>query len=125
MRGLMMLAFLAFFIATVATTPAGTSHVSHAGGFICGLFPSFLFLPHLRRRARRTRRKPPRPRPVQAQPSPRMSSPPPSLLRTPVMPPSLLPDEAPALFTSICTCSFVEINRWRKEGVPTAHASHA
>ncbi|KAK9845911.1 hypothetical protein WJX81_005785 [Elliptochloris bilobata] len=48
MRGLMMLAFLCFFIVTVATTPAGTSHVSHAGGFLCGLFPSFLFLPNLR-----------------------------------------------------------------------------
>ena len=51
MRGIMMLAFLSFFIVTVATTPAGTSHVSHAGGFICGLFPSFLFLPNLRRSA--------------------------------------------------------------------------
>jgi len=70
MRGLMMLAFLAFFIVTVATTPAGTSHVSHAGGFICGLFPSFLFLPHLRRRARRARRTRPRPPPGPLQPPP-------------------------------------------------------
>ena len=53
MRGIMMLAFLSFFIVTVATTPAGTSHVSHAGGFLCGLFPSFLFLPNLRRSAAR------------------------------------------------------------------------
>jgi hypothetical protein len=43
-----MVAFLVFFIVTVATTPLGTSHLSHIGGFICGLFPSFLFLPNLR-----------------------------------------------------------------------------
>ena len=49
MRALMMLAFLSFFIATVASTPSGTSHISHVGGFLCGLFPSFLFLPNLRR----------------------------------------------------------------------------
>ena len=49
MRAVMMLAFLCFFIATVASTPTGTSHISHVGGFLCGLFPSFLFLPNLRR----------------------------------------------------------------------------
>jgi len=93
MRGLMMLAFLAFFIVTVATTPAGTSHVSHAGGFICGLFPSFLFLPHLRRRARRPRRMRPRPHPVQDLPSLRMSGPPPVPAAHPCHA-SFSPDEA-------------------------------
>lgn len=42
------MAFLVYFIITVATTPVGTSHLSHVGGFICGLFPGFLFLPNLK-----------------------------------------------------------------------------
>ncbi len=40
------------------------------------------------------------------------------------MPPSL-PTRHDALFTSMCTCSCVEIKRRRKEGLATAHASHA
>lgn len=42
-----MTAFLIYFIVTVVTGPAGTSHLSHVGGFLCGLFPAFLFLPNL------------------------------------------------------------------------------
>ena len=42
-----MAAFLAYFIVTVATGAASTSHFSHVGGFVCGLFPAFLFLPNL------------------------------------------------------------------------------
>lgn len=42
-----MAAFLVYFIVTVASGPEGTSHLSHVGGFVCGLFPAFLFLPNL------------------------------------------------------------------------------
>ena len=48
MRCVLMVAFLVYFIVTVATTPTGTSNLSHVGGFICGLFPGFLFLPNLK-----------------------------------------------------------------------------
>lgn len=44
----MMVAFLIYFIITVATTPTGTSHLSHVGGFVTGLFPAMMFLPHLK-----------------------------------------------------------------------------
>lgn len=47
MRSFIILAFFIFFVVTIATTPTGTSHLSHVGGFVCGLFPSFLFLPNL------------------------------------------------------------------------------
>ena len=43
-----MIAFLIYFIITVATTPVGTSHLSHVGGFVTGLFPAMMFLPHLK-----------------------------------------------------------------------------
>ncbi len=42
-----MLAFLVYAIVSAALAPAGTSVMSHVGGFVCGLFPSFLFLPNL------------------------------------------------------------------------------
>lgn len=44
----MMVAFLIYFIICVATTPVGTSHLSHVGGFVTGLFPAMMFLPHLK-----------------------------------------------------------------------------
>lgn len=43
-----MLAILIYFIIAVATTPVGTSHLSHVGGFVTGLFPAMMFLPHLK-----------------------------------------------------------------------------
>ena len=43
-----MVAFLIYFTITVATTPVGTSHLSHVGGFVTGLFPAMMFLPHLK-----------------------------------------------------------------------------
>lgn len=46
-RSVMMLAFLVYFVITVVTSPVGTSHLSHVGGFFSGLFPALLFLPHL------------------------------------------------------------------------------
>ncbi|DBB06814.1 hypothetical protein WJX82_002835 [Trebouxia sp. C0006] len=48
MRGLLMVAFMVYFIVTVSTANVGVSNLSHVGGFICGLFPGFLFLPNLR-----------------------------------------------------------------------------
>ena len=42
-----MLAFLVYAIVSAALAPAGTSVMSHVGGFVCGLFPAFLFLPNL------------------------------------------------------------------------------
>jgi len=48
LRSIMMIAFLIYFIITVATTPVGTSHLSHVGGFVTGLFPAMMFLPHLK-----------------------------------------------------------------------------
>lgn len=47
-RSVMMISFLVYFIVSVVTSPVGTSHLSHVGGFISGLFPALLFLPHLR-----------------------------------------------------------------------------
>lgn len=47
MQSLVVIAFFAFFIITVATTPTGTSHLSHVGGFVCGMFPAFFFVPNL------------------------------------------------------------------------------
>ena len=43
-----MVAFLVYFIVTVSTANVGVSNLSHVGGFICGLFPGFLFLPNVR-----------------------------------------------------------------------------
>ena len=48
LRGLLMLAFLVYFIVSAATSSGGSSAWSHVGGFLCGLFPSFLFLPNLK-----------------------------------------------------------------------------
>ena len=42
-----MLAFLVYAIVSAALAPAGTSVMSHIGGFVCGLFPAFLFLTNL------------------------------------------------------------------------------
>lgn len=43
-----MLGFLVYFIVGAATSSVGSSVWSHVGGFLCGLFPSFLFLPNLK-----------------------------------------------------------------------------
>lgn len=48
LRGVLMVVFMLFFIVNVAMVPTGTSHLSHLGGFLSGLFPAFLFLPSLR-----------------------------------------------------------------------------
>lgn len=48
LRGLLMALFLVYFIVSAAVGAASTSVWSHVGGFLCGLFPSFLFLPNLR-----------------------------------------------------------------------------
>ena len=48
LRGSLMIIFMVFFIVNVAMVPTGTSHLSHLGGFLSGLFPAFLFLPSLR-----------------------------------------------------------------------------
>ena len=45
LRGAWVLAFLVYAIVSAALAPAGTSVMSHIGGFVCGLFPAFLFLP--------------------------------------------------------------------------------
>lgn len=42
-----IVAFTSYFVITIATQPIGTSHMSHVGGLICGLFPAFVFLPNL------------------------------------------------------------------------------
>ncbi|GMH43202.1 hypothetical protein BSKO_11124 [Bryopsis sp. KO-2023] len=47
-RGLVITTFLLYFVITGATIKHGTSHLSHLGGLVCGLFPSFLFLPKLK-----------------------------------------------------------------------------
>lgn len=43
-----MLAFLIYFITSAVTSSGASSAWSHVGGFLCGLFPSFLFLPNLK-----------------------------------------------------------------------------
>ena len=49
LRGVVLLAFLGFFAVTVGTTPTGTSHMSHVGGFLCGLLPALVLLPNRHR----------------------------------------------------------------------------
>jgi hypothetical protein len=39
--------FLLYFIITVSTE-GSTSHFSHVGGFLAGLFPAFLYLPNFK-----------------------------------------------------------------------------
>lgn len=45
-RAACVVAFLIFFLVSVATESTGVSHLSHFGGLVSGLFPSFLFLPN-------------------------------------------------------------------------------
>eukprot|EP01023_Acetabularia_acetabulum_P006713 TRINITY_DN12822_c0_g1_i1.p2 TRINITY_DN12822_c0_g1~~TRINITY_DN12822_c0_g1_i1.p2 ORF type:complete len:209 (-),score=9.52 TRINITY_DN12822_c0_g1_i1:239-826(-) len=47
LRSFCILVFLVFFVITIMVEE-GTSHVSHLGGLLCGLFPAGLFLPNLR-----------------------------------------------------------------------------
>ena len=42
-----VLAFLIYAIVASITSRAGVSVAGHVGGFVCGLFPAFLFLPRL------------------------------------------------------------------------------
>lgn len=49
LRTLVLLAFLVFFAVTVGTTAAGTSHMSHVGGFLGGLCCGLVLLPNLHR----------------------------------------------------------------------------
>ena len=46
LRGIAIAGFLVFFLISVITEDSGVSHLSHFGGLISGLFPSFLFLPN-------------------------------------------------------------------------------
>lgn len=48
LRLLMTVIFFAFFVITLVTGPSSVSHWSHIGGLICGIFPSFLFLPNIK-----------------------------------------------------------------------------
>lgn len=47
LRATVLLAFLIFFAVTVGTTPTGTSHMSHVGGFLCGLLSALVLLPNV------------------------------------------------------------------------------
>lgn len=47
LRSLAALCLLAYFAYASLSSPS-TSHISHAGGLICGLLPSFLILPNLK-----------------------------------------------------------------------------
>lgn len=53
LRTAVLLAFLVFFAVTVGTTAAGTSHMSHVGGLLCGLLPALVLLPSVHRGGRR------------------------------------------------------------------------
>ncbi|KAL4424956.1 hypothetical protein ABPG77_009685 [Micractinium sp. CCAP 211/92] len=44
LRTIVLLAFLIFFSVTVGTTPTGTSHMSHVGGFLAGLLGALCLL---------------------------------------------------------------------------------
>lgn len=46
LRTAVLLSFLIFFAVTVGTTAAGTSHMSHVGGFLGGLAPALFLLPN-------------------------------------------------------------------------------
>lgn len=48
LRTSVLFAFLVFFAVTVGTTPTGTSHMSHVGGFLAGLLGALCLLrtPH-------------------------------------------------------------------------------
>ena len=47
LRCVLMAAFLVYFIVSAVTGGGGTSAMSHVGGFVCGSFQAFLFLPYL------------------------------------------------------------------------------
>lgn len=47
LRTLFLILMLVLFVFTLLTE-GNTSHVSHVGGFLAGLFPSFIFLPNLK-----------------------------------------------------------------------------
>lgn len=49
LRSLALLALLVYFAAAVGTTPTGTSHMSHVGGFLGGLLPGLVLLPNVHR----------------------------------------------------------------------------
>ena len=49
LRSVILLAFLVFFVVTVGTTPNGTSHMSHVGGFAGGLLGGLVLLAGTRR----------------------------------------------------------------------------
>lgn len=49
LRTAVLLAFLIFFAVTVGTTAAGTSHMSHVGGFLAGLAGGLVLLPNPQR----------------------------------------------------------------------------
>ena len=51
LRAAVLLALLVFFAVAVGTTPAGTSHMSHVGGLLCGLLPGLVLLPNPHRSA--------------------------------------------------------------------------
>jgi hypothetical protein len=48
LHGLLVVVLLAYVVVALATQTAGTSPLSHLGGFVCGLFPAFLFMPRLK-----------------------------------------------------------------------------
>lgn len=50
LRLLMTVVFFVFFVITLVTGPSSVSHWSHIGGLVCGIFPSFLFLPNIKDR---------------------------------------------------------------------------
>lgn len=49
LHGLIITVFLLYFVITASMSDGSTSHLSHLGGLVCGLFPAFLFLPDLRK----------------------------------------------------------------------------
>ena len=52
LRTAVLLAFLIFLAVTVGTTAEGTSHMSHVGGFLCGMLPALVLLPNVHRGGR-------------------------------------------------------------------------
>jgi membrane associated rhomboid family serine protease len=49
LRATVLLSLLVFFAVTVGSTPTGTSHMSHVGGFLCGVLPALVLLPNVHR----------------------------------------------------------------------------
>jgi len=49
LQGIAIFIFLVYFFHTLVSNESGSSHISHIGGLLCGLFPAILMLPNFKK----------------------------------------------------------------------------